>query len=283
VKRLKVKTTTKNEYLQSVYKVIHFIELNYKEELTLETLSKVGGFSKYHFHRIFKAIIGESIGEHLRRVRLQNTTIKFKTDSNITDIALSSGYETNSAFSKAFKKHFGVTPSEFSKNAKIKKGVAMIEPTFVEMQPVDILYVRKEGEYGESCARAWEVLLNFVSMPQNKNLLTDKLMRFGIGHDNPNVTEASKIRCDACISWDDKNVKPEGEVQSKSIDGGKYAMFLHKGAYEELKSTYDMVTDWIVESSVSLRDKPLFEKYLDVDPRNVKPEDLRTEIYVAVN
>lgn len=209
--------------------------------------------------------------------------MKFKTEASITDIALSSGYETNSAFSKAFKKHFGITPSEFSKNAKIKKGEVMIEPTFVELEPIDILYVRKEGVYGESCAKAWEVLLNFAFMPQNKKLITDRLMRFGIGHDNPNVTEPSKLRCDACISWNDKSVKPTGEVQSKSIEGGKYAKFLHVGAYENLKSTYDMVTDWIVESGISLRDKPLFEKYLDVDPREVKPQDLRTEIYVAIN
>jgi AraC family transcriptional regulator len=52
-------------------------------------------------------------------------------------------------------------------------------------------------------------------------------MMFGIGHDNPHVTEIKKLRYDACISWDDKSVKPEGEIQNKIIEGGKYAMFLH--------------------------------------------------------
>jgi AraC family transcriptional regulator len=74
---------------------------------------------------------------------------------------------------------------------------------------------------------------------------------FGIGHDNPNITDEDKLRFDACISWDDK-----------TVEGGKYTMFLHKGAYENLKSTYDMIGDWIVESGVNIEDKPMFEKYL---------------------
>jgi len=54
-----MKTTTKDDYLQSIYKVIYYIEQNYNDDLTLDELSKVASFSKYHFHRIFKSIIGE--------------------------------------------------------------------------------------------------------------------------------------------------------------------------------------------------------------------------------
>jgi AraC family transcriptional regulator len=61
-----------------------------------------------------------------------------------------------------------------------------------------------------------------------------------------------------------------------------YAMFLHKGAYENLKSTYDMIGDWIVESGVEMRDLPMFEKYLNKDPRRTKPQNLKTEIYVPL-
>ena len=102
------KATTKDDYLQSIYKVIYYIEQNYNDDLTLEELSKVASFSKYHFHRIFKSIIGENLSEYIKRVRLSSTTLKFKTDKKITQIALDSGYETNSSFSKAFL--FKVSP-----------------------------------------------------------------------------------------------------------------------------------------------------------------------------
>ncbi|WP_294967079.1 AraC family transcriptional regulator [Sulfurimonas sp.] len=141
-----MKKTTKDDYIQSVYKVISYIEQNYNDELTLEELSKVAGFSKYHFHRIFKSIIGESMGEYIRRVRLSNTTLKFKTNQKITHIAINSGYETNSSFSKAFKKYFGISPKDFSTNAKIKKGNKMLEPKIVEIEDIDILdLIKKTG------------------------------------------------------------------------------------------------------------------------------------------
>ena len=274
-----MKITTKDDYIQSVCKVILYIEQNYNDNLTLEELSKIASFSKYHFHRIFKSIVGENLSDYIRRVRLQSTTLKFKTNQKITEIALSSGYETNASFSKAFKKHFGITPKEFSQNAKIKKGLKMLKPKFVEIESVDILYVRKTGDYTKSCGEAWQVLLDFIT---NQNIKNKVIMRIGIGHDNPNVTATDKLRCDACIELNDKNIKPSGKVLSKRINGGKYAMFLHVGSYEKLKSVYDEIGDWIVQSDIELRDEPMFEKYLDIDPRVINPENLKTEIYVPI-
>ena len=281
-----MKKITKDDYIQSVCKVILYIEQNYNRELTLEELSKVVSFSKYHFHRIFKSIVGVSLGEYIRTVRLQSTTLQFKTNLKITQIAMNSGYETNASFSKAFKKHFGMTPKEFSQKEKVKKGLKMLKPKFVELNDMEILYVRKTGEYVKSSVHAWETLMGFAyqnKIKNKKNLMGKEAMMFGIGHDNPNVTDIDKLRYDACITWDDKTVRPSGEVLNKVIDGGKYAMFLHKGSYENLKNTYDEVGDWIVESGVELRDVPMFEKYLNRDPRRTKPENLKTEIYLPIS
>ena len=280
-----MKKTIKDDYIQSVYKVIFYIEQNYNYDLTLQELSKIAGFSKYHFHRIFKSIIGENLSDYIRRVRLSSTTLKFKTNQKITQIAIDSGYETNASFSKAFKNHFGITPKEFSQNAKKKKGLKMLKPKIVELESVEVLCVRKEGSYEKSAKEAWEVLMGFAyqnKIKYKKNLMGKDAMMFGIGHDNPNIIDEEKLRFDACISWDDKTVKSEGEISSKIINSGKYAMFLHKGAYENLKNTYDEIGDWIVESGVEVRDSPMFEKYLNRDPRRTKPENLKTEIYVPL-
>jgi AraC family transcriptional regulator len=280
-----MKKVTKDDYIQSVYKVILHIEQNYNDELTLEELSKVASFSKYHFHRIFKSIVGENLSDYVRRVRLSKATLKLNTNQKITQIAITSGYETNASFSKAFKNHFGITPKEFSQNVKTNKGLKMKEPKIVELKPVEVLYVRKEGAYDKSAGEAWERLMGFAyeqKIKFKKNLMGKDAQMFGIGHDNPNITDEDKLRFDACISWDDKTVEPQGEVANKTIDGGKYAMFLHKGAYENLKSTYDMIGDWIVESGINIEDKPMFEKYLNRDPRRTKPENLKTEIYVPI-
>jgi len=280
-----IKNRTKDDYIRSVCKVVLYIEQHYNEDLCLDDLAKVGSFSKYHFHRIFKSIVAMSLGEYVRRVRLQSTTLKLLTSVKITQIAMNSGYETNASFSKAFKKHFGITPKEFAKNAKVIKGKEMIEPKFVKMDDVEILYVRKTGDYRVSSGHAWESLMGFAykhKIKNKKNLMGKEAMMFGIGHDNPHVTDVDKLRYDACITWDDKSAKPEGEILNKIIEGGNYAMFKHQGAYENLIDTYNGVGDWIVESGVELRDLPIIEKYLNRDPRRTKPENLKTEIYVPI-
>lgn len=269
----------KDDYIQSVCRVILYIEQNYNSALNLEELSKVASFSKYHFHRIFKSVVGESIGNYIRRVRLSNSTLQFKTNQKITQIAMNCGYETNASFSKAFKKHFRITPKEFAKNAKLKRGNKMLEPKIVKLEDIEILYVRKTGEYTKCSIKAWETLINFVN---KEYFIRDDVMMFGIGHDNPHVTDADKLRYDACVSWVDKTIQTKGEIQSKIIDGGKYAVFLHKGDYIKLINTYDSVSNWIVESGVKLRDLPIFEKYLNKNPITCNKDDLRTEIYIPI-
>ncbi len=280
-----MKKITKDTYLQSVYRVILYIEQHYPENLTIEELSRVAGFSPYHFHRIFKSIIGESLGSHIRRVRLAMSTSKFLTDQSITAIAMESGYETPASFTKAFKHHFGITPREFSKRIRSTKGSNMLEPIYVNLEPIDVLCARKTGDYMTSCGEAWEMVMAFAykqKIQHKKSLMGKEAMMFGIGHDNPGITDVDKLRCDACISLDDPSVQPEGAITVKTIAGGRYAMFLHKGAYDKLQSVYNAIGDWIVEKGVSLRDEPMFEKYLNRDPRRTKPENLRTEIYVPI-
>ena len=271
--------TTKDEYLQSIYKVIYYIEQNYNDDLSLEELSKVAGFSKYHFHRIFKSIVGENLSQYIRRVRLSSTTMKFKTNLNITQIAQTSGYETNASFSKAFKKHFGITPKEFSKNAKKKKGNKMLEPKIIHIEPIEVLYVRKTGYYLSSADEAWKTMVAFVT----EYVLFEKVVaRYGISHDNPNVIEENNLRYDACLELSD-SINPKGEVSKKQIAGGKYALFVHKGSYELLEETFRSIGDWIVETSTNLRDEPSVQKYLDLDPTGIKEENLRTELYVPIS
>lgn len=270
----------KNHYLQSVYKVIFYIEQNYGYELSLEELSFVAGFSKYHFHRIFKSITGENLSDYIRRVRLSSTTLKLKTNQKITQIAMHSGYETNASFSRAFKKHFGMTPKEFSKNAKIKKGNAILKPEFIELEDIKVQYIRATGEYEQSVNESWNKMIEFAT---KHNLFGKIKARYGIAHDNPKVIESEKIRYDACIKMDDIDITPDGDVTSKIITGGTYARFVHVGSYEGLNQTHEAVSNWIIDSGIELRNMPVFHNYLDLDPRDMEPKSLRTEIYVPIS
>jgi len=161
----------------------------------------------------------------------------------------------------------------------------MLKPKIVDIKPIEVLCVRKVGAYNKTAKIAWEILMSFAyknKIKHKKNLMGKDAIMIGIGYDNPNVVDEDKLRLDVCISWDDKTVKPEGEIYTKIIEGGKYAMFLHKGAYENLKATYDEIADCIDKSGLERRDLPMFEKYLNRDPRRTKVENLKTQIYVPI-
>ncbi len=77
-------------------------------------LAAIAGYSVPHFHRIFAMHMGESVASYVRRVRLERAGRKLRMGAvDITEVALAAGYDTHAAFGKAFKRQFGLSPSEF--------------------------------------------------------------------------------------------------------------------------------------------------------------------------
>ncbi len=178
-----MKKTTKDEYLQAVYRVIYHIDKHYGNDLSVELRSKVARFSKYHFHRVFHSIVGISMGEYIRLVRLQESSLKLRSDESIINIALKSGYETHASFAKAFKMRFNLSPKEFSKKIKQRKGDIMIEPKIVDFEKVEVLCVRKMGDYMVSAGEAFGVLMAFAykqKIKHKKNLLGKDAMLYRV-------------------------------------------------------------------------------------------------------
>ncbi len=110
--------------------VQRYISQHLDQPLNREALAELAGFSIPHFHRVFTNCIGESAISYVRRVRLLRAGHKLRMGAvDIMAVALAAGYESHTAFSKAFKKQFGISPSEFrmlnchSAMALLKKGL----------------------------------------------------------------------------------------------------------------------------------------------------------------
>jgi AraC family transcriptional regulator len=102
------------DYSQCVEDVKRYISDHIHEALDRETLASVAGFSIPHFHRVFRAHVGESAISYVRRLRMTRAGQKLRMGAvDITQVALAAGYDSHAAFSKAFKQQFGVSPSEF--------------------------------------------------------------------------------------------------------------------------------------------------------------------------
>jgi len=118
-----------NEYLKRVNRVLDFIQSNYHQVLTLESLAELANFSPYHFHRIFKGMVGESLYKYIQRIRMEKAAhaVQFSCHKSITEIALECGFSNSSVFARIFKEYFSMSASQwrdggheaFSKNWQV--------------------------------------------------------------------------------------------------------------------------------------------------------------------
>ena len=115
---------SRNEYVRRIHTVQDYIESNIDSSLSIEELANVAGFSKFHFHRIFKGIVNEPLSRYVNRLKLERAThlLTYRTDMTITHIAYHFGFTDSAVFSRTFKSHYGISPSQYrsdnSKNCK---------------------------------------------------------------------------------------------------------------------------------------------------------------------
>ena len=283
-----MKNITYNDYVQRINKVVAYINNHLDETLDLKTLANEAALSDFHFHRIFKALKGEAIGGYITRLRLEATARLLRyTALTIEEIAFNIGYETSASLSKAFKKQYGISPTEYRTNKDtyimkkeiINPDLALKTPKIVTLEPKNLIYVALIGAYGSlDYGKAYEQLWAVIKA---QKLFTKGIESICISYDDPKITEGSLQRSDVCLAIH-KPATPQEEVSCKTLAGGKYAVFFYQGSYENLSQVYDTAVRWVIDHQYTLREEPFFEKYLN-DARRTPKEKLKTEIYIPIN
>jgi AraC family transcriptional regulator len=283
-------------------RVLVHIQGRLDEELSLGELARIAHFSPYHFHRVFRGMVGETVKEHVRRLRLERAVQRLTTTRHsIARIAFEAGYESHESFLRAFRAMFKVNPSQLRKNHRSPATVAA--PSGVhftpsgavrQFQPIDtggsnmearieridrkrVAFVRHVGPY-DQCGAAWGKLCEWAG---RNGLLGPNTRMLGICHDDPEVTPSDKIRYDACVVVDE-SIHPGGDVGIQYLEGGEYATAQLKGPYSGLAALYGRLCgEWIPAQRREIRSAPCFEIYHN-DPNRTKPEDLITDVHVPL-
>jgi AraC family transcriptional regulator len=291
-----MRAATAESYRERILRTLLYIQGRLDEPLDLEDLSRVACFSPYHFHRVFRSLVGEPVQEHVRRLRLERAATRLKRqDVPVTEVAFEAGYESHEAFTRAFTAMFKMPPSQFRAahqgNPDSPSGVHFADvtsyrppeygdPPQVEVKtlpPQRIASVRHVGPYSQ-VGLAWGKLCAWAGP---RGLLAPATRFIGVSYDDPQITPPEKLRYDAAIALN-APVQPEGEVGVTELAGGDYATILHKGPYEELGRSYGVLMgNWLPASGRELRDAPAFEVYLN-SPDYTRPEDLQTLIHVPL-
>jgi len=274
-----------------IKKVLYYIETHLDDDFELEYLSKIAGYSTFHFCRIFKITIGESVLSYATRLKLERAAREMnKKTKSVIEIAFDAGYKTPTGFLKAFKLQFGTTPTNYREGSYIHynkyKDIQMNEPEIILREEVEVVFARELGDYKESSQIAWgrlrEQLISlgdeYTICSSTKNITE----AFGICHDDPKVTDESNIRYEAALSYnkDKMDVLKKSGFESKNVSGGKYAKVDFIGVSKGVESWYGLYA-WIEKSGFTFRNEPPFEKYLNGNTET-DMEKFHVEIYVPI-
>ncbi len=282
---------SRSEYESRMHRVLVHIDEHLDAQLDLATLAKVAYFSPFHFHRLFSAWMGETFGDYLRRRRVEVAARRLAAQprTKILNIALSVGFGSAEAFTRAFRSRFGCSPTAWREqqsaqrhansnsgqtNSKrdqalqasfaerevsrsLNKEIIM-KVSLIDREPATVAYLRHLGPYGEPIARFWqETYVPWAIM----NKLGADHARYGISYDDPSITAPEQCRYDACAE-----VAPDfvatGAALKATIPGGKYAVLNFKGTVEQVGEAFTaLLRDWLPSSGLQLDARPCFEYY----------------------
>ncbi len=273
---------SKEEYIARINQVMEFIEKHVNESINLDSMANIAHFSPFHFHRIFSVLVGETPANFLQRIRVEKAAQQLKDypRKSISDIAFDCGYSSTALFSRTFKKHFGLSASEFrllDKPLMVKNGVyyskigqplskksklfvaeneelcpvnikqLIIMETKIniqEMPEMQVIYCRHTGEFNQ-IGQAYGKLMQFAGPRGLLNNSDAKTLT--LYHDDPTVTAIEKVRQSACLVIS-KEVKIEGEIGKLTIPAGKFAVGRFEIDVTEFEQAWNTMCLWFTES-----------------------------------
>lgn len=259
---------------ESVNQAIDYILRHMEEDVTLDDVAEYCHFSKYYFSRLFKEQTGESVYAFIRRLRLEQSAFRLKTEQErrITEIGADYGY-SSSNFSSAFRQHYRMAPAVFRKKCRrssiehpffhhekwhtesFEECNAKI--TVEEIPDYEVIYERRIGSY-ERLSRDWD---GFIK--KYEKYITDETKFLERTYDDPAVTSQEQCLYDICMSV------PEGCPLENTlrIQGGTCFVYHFKGHAKYIYAAYQtLFLVWLPETRRELDSgRSVFDIYHKID------------------
>ena len=301
----------RESYIARINRVLDYIEANIDKNLTLSELAEVALFSPFHFHRIFSALVGETLNGFIQRLRIEKaaTMLVQNPKKSITEIAFDCGFSGSSAFARAFREAFRMSASEWraggnledSKNSKtvskdgkqdgkirqdfdvflhytqdtisqiwrikMKNKEIQTNVEVKDMPEMHVAYIRYIGPYAGDEQLFGNLFNRLCAWAGPRGLLRFPETKFiTIYHDNPDITDETKLRTDVCLTVP-TDTQVDGEIGKAKIPAGKYAVAHFEITLDQYQDAWNAVYGgWLPESGYQPEDGPCYELYLN-DPK----------------
>jgi AraC family transcriptional regulator len=274
------------DYIKRINTILLFIDNNLDSELSLEIVAKVGFYSPFHFHRIFKAVTKETLNSYITRKRIEKTAsiLLHQKNISITELSLQYGFNSNSSFTRTFKKFYGISPSEFRKSKPKYSKISQVESKngqenglseeyicninnlinwikmnakieIKEMPKLELAFITQIGP--EGLGNAYAKLMQWAAP---KGLLTEDSKMATIYHDSYKITEPEKVRMSACLILKEKT-EVSGEVGLTTIEKGKFIVGHFEIGIQEFEKSWTGLFIWMNENGYKKADRNPFEIY----------------------
>ena len=248
--------------------VVDHVDAHLDDNLSLERMAGVAAMSPFHFHRLFHAWAGETLGEFVRRRRLDVAAGRLRhcPDESVTAIALGCGFSAPEVFARVFRDHFGASPSQWR-----RLGVAHdVEPSAsthevrVTREPAcDLLFMRARGDFGAVAPALWSRFSRAV-----QTLGLDDRPQWIMGLDDPGITPAARCRLDACVQLPAEHASTLSAAQmlQRRIPERWVATLPYEGPPEGIAGAWRaLLDDWLPQAPFQLAIGAFFERYDPAD------------------
>ncbi|XOV83792.1 MAG: GyrI-like domain-containing protein [bacterium] len=256
--------------MKAVHKALWYIENHSREDITLDELAQVAGVSRYHLSRIFCYALGQPINRYIRLRRLSRAALALaQGEPDILDLALSVGYGSHEAFTRAFKEHFGKTPEQVRAQHHTDD-LKLMEPMLMETLKKTVL---EEPRYEQLSHKRsivglsrfysfeevggipdqWQSFAPFIPRIAASRKPTTYGVIYNAGDSSFDYLSGVEISQDAA---------PPDNMVKIELGPQHYAVFSHKDHVSTLRDTCDAIwSQWLPESGRAVVEAPWFERY----------------------
>jgi AraC family transcriptional regulator len=247
---------------------------------SLAQLACAAAVSPFHFHRIWRALTHETVGQTILRLRMEaSQELLLNKDANVTGTATALGFGTPQSFARAFRRHTGLTPTEHrsSQPSLGEKDIRDMRVSIERRGEIIIVALRREGRpYTELNATFGQVW----SWAEATDILKDLQGIYGIPLDDPTSVPEDQLRYDACLALG-VTVAPE-PFRILRLPAGEYARLRHLGSYDGLDAASQYVVgQWLLRSGHEPSDFPIVHHFHN-DPDQTPVEELMTDILLLL-
>jgi AraC family transcriptional regulator len=247
---------------------------------SLAELASAAAVSPFHFHRIWRALTHETVGQTILRLRMEaSQELLLAKDASVTETAAALGFGTPQSFARAFRRHTGITPSEHrnSQPPVAEKDARDMKVAVDRRGEIVVVGLRREGKpYTNLNATFGQVW----SWAEATDTLKDLQGIYGILLDDPASVPENELRYDACLALGVTSAPEPFRVLR--LPAGEYASLRHFGSYDGLEAaTQHVVGEWLLSSGREPADFPIFH-HAHNDPDQTPVDELITDVLLPL-